>query len=201
MADFITWEPAQYPTWFQRPWGEAWALIDAVMKDVMVSGAKDSVKQRFIEFCKVDALFKIGRERQLPTVPNESYDDYRVRLLAAWDTWLLAGTKPGVALALSILGYTVVIVENGDGTPPDGNTAAWWRFWVYLTPLFALTDDGTWDSPGVWDDGLTWDSTVSLTQLAAVRHAVHTWKAAHTVCMGVQVNLGSGNFTIWPLDP
>ena len=171
MADFITYEVAISPTWLQRHWGEAWTLVQAVVKDAMISGAKDAVKARFIEFAPEDALTKLGIERQLPKVTSETVAAYRLRLLAAWDTWSFAGTKIGVVSALTVLGYTVTLLENADWTP-DFAVNDWWRFWVFLVPTVPFVDDG---------------SPATLAKIADIRNTIALWKAAHALLIDLVV--------------
>ena len=188
MADFITYQLVLATTPLARPWGESWNLISAVMRDIMISGAKDALKCRFIEYCPDDALVLHGLERVLPRAPGELADPYRLRLLAAWETWLLAGTAAGIEVALNVLGGDAHVTENQDWdpAPPDGDLDSWWRFWVSIADTGYETD-GLWDDPGVWDDGGVWDTDTTLAQVTAVRSAVRTWMAAHAICVDIEI--------------
>jgi len=189
VADFISYQPAIAPTWLAREWGESFNLISAVLRDVMISGAKEAVAMGFIGVCADDALPKHGEARVLPRGKGESFATYRTRLIAAFDTWLLAGTAAGVKQAVEIAtGGVATIIENFQWVPlpPDGDTDSWWRFWVGIEDTGWHTD-GLWDDPGVWDDGGVWDTDASEADIEAVRATIRTWMAAHTICMDIEV--------------
>jgi len=198
MADFITYQLALAHTPLSREWGEAWNLISAVMRDVMISGAKDATKVRFIGVCPDDVLTKHGLARVLPKSPNETNDSYRLRLLDAFDTWLLAGTSAGVERALEVVGgpgCEATVIENQDWDPPDHDATKWWRFWVIIDGLNIATD-GNWDDPGTWDDGGVWDLAGATGLVDLIRTALRTWKAAHTICVDVELILPFGGGSI-----
>jgi hypothetical protein len=145
----------------------------------------------------------------LPRGPNESDDSYRARLLAAFDTWLLAGTSAGVEQAIEVVGgpgCEATVIENHDWAfvvpepdwgpfPPDFNLTAWWRFWVVIDGL-NISMDGNWDDPGDWDDGGLWDLGGSSSLIEQIRLAIRTWMAAHTICVDVELILPFGGGSI-----
>lgn len=202
--DFITYQLALAHTPLTRKWGEAWNLISAVIHDVMISGAKDATQVRFIGECPEDALAKHGRARGLQKTKFESYDVYRQRLIVAFDTWLLAGTPAGVEQAINVVGgpgCNSEVIENFDWVPdpPDHDLTQWWRFWVVIHGI-DLSADGNWNDPGDWEDGGLWDFGGTVDQAAvvdAIRNAINIWKAAHTICVDVEIvlDLTSIHFT------
>jgi hypothetical protein len=118
------------------------------------------------------ALDLIGADRMLRRIPGESDDDYRARLLAAFDLYQQGGTLPGMKLAMELVGEPEAEVEeprvpayhdgtlHRDGGAFHGGWVSWARFMVKL----ALREAG-----------------LPADHLATVLRQVDEWKPAHTM--------------------
>lgn len=96
------------------------------------------------ETANEDALALIGAARSLRRWPREPLETWRRRVIGAADFWALAGTYPGMTLALAQAGYQAAIVEHGRD---DGDLERWAEFSVALTPLAPIV------TPWQWGDG------------------------------------------------
>jgi hypothetical protein len=113
------------------------------------------------------------------------------------------GPSTGSYVAYTGDGTGTIHVRNAGATalpvpfPFDGETSRWWRFWVYIA-------DSPWRAwawgTGHWGDGRTWGSTATVAEVETIKTIIRTWKAAHTQCAGVIVDIGPPNLVVDPSD-
>jgi hypothetical protein len=189
--------------WMQGPVMGAYLAACGDALDLVLDGLRQAVAARFVSETPADALGWIGAERLLPRYPADTDDTYRARLAAAWEVWQLAGTAAGILAALAACGFAdAAIYTARDATPPgesswppDGDTANWSRFWVFLdvsTSNPFAWQPTVWTHARRWGGGATWGSTATVGEVALVRGVIRTLKAAHEVCAGLYVDLPGG---------
>lgn len=185
--------------------GEVYAGDLGAAKDAVVTLAKDAVYAGQIVDADGlgrqgpdDALAKLGADADLEQGPVESPQDYRARILGAWDIWGWAGTPYGYSLAFERLKRPVRgarFVSASEWAAPDG-LSGWSRFWpiVWTGALaFGRFTYGPWalyggdasgfelvEYGGGWDfgDGTTYGSSATVEELAEIRAALAKWKNA-----------------------
>jgi len=170
---YVQWFTSLLPGPLAGPWGRRWATaVGEIGGDELLADAKVAVKARFPSEAPEDALPLLGADRVIPGLPGETVAAWRARIAAAWDTWQWAGTRTGLELAATQLGWTTFTLRSSrdwlPDLPPDGNAALWARWWLILpeaTHGFALD---VWDDPGTWDDGGTWDTDATLEDVARI---------------------------------
>jgi hypothetical protein len=168
------------PPWLRGRWGEAWNGTVGLAMDMVAEGAMQAVKARFIKGAPSDALPYAGTDRQIERAPGESDDQYRARLLGAFETWRLAGTNKGITTALAVIGYpNARVFESHDWFP--GNPR-WWRFWVVIDPPHGFTTWKVGDGTKLGMKLLGLDKAGDKSAVDLLRRVVRKWKAAHTVC-------------------
>lgn len=91
------------------------------------------------------ALTTIGEGRSLRRWPGEPLDTWRRRVQGAAEYWALAGTVPGLKLALAQAGYQAMVIEH----LKDPDPARWAEFSVTLTPLAPIVTPWQWGT-GRW---------------------------------------------------
>src|SRR5712675_1386603 len=140
------------PGFFKKYWGRLyWETIGFTL-DILLSGAKQSVKVRFPSICPEDALDYVGDGRNIDRYCEMDTDTFRDRVQRAWDLWFASGSKE--------LLLTEVVERQGHenvriyawrelaGAVPDEYADWWSAFWVFIGPPTTVTSDGTWDDPG-----------------------------------------------------
>lgn len=185
--------------------GEVYAGDLGAAKDDVVTLAKDAVYLGHVSDPDAqgretpdDGLAKLGADADLEQGPVESPQDYRARILGAWDLWGWAGTPYGYSLAFERLKRPVrgaQFVPRYGWPDFDWLTLLWSRFWpiVYTGPLavgrFTVGpwatiggDASGWEILRVGDfdvgDGSTVGSTATVEELADMRRALAKWKNA-----------------------
>ena len=206
MTDYKDTIPASAPSWLQGRVGGA--ILGGVGSnfDLLLTAAKDAVKQRFVELAADDSLPFLGAAANIQRYPSDTTTGFKERIRAAWETWTLAGVESTITSELQryLSTITWLIIENRDWSPdlpPDSNSAWWSRFWLFATGT-PWSNDGTWSSAGTWDDDGTWDSTASLAEIATIRSILKKWKPAHTINKNIVVALNNnvdfyGPFGTW----
>jgi hypothetical protein len=164
-----------------------WNRTLGIVKQAVAEGAKAAVMVRFAATSPLDGLEALLEDRGLDPAWRETETSVRARIQRAWSTWQKAGTKPGMAEALQLAGYTNFEIRE---QPQDG-TLKWWEFEVWLFPPFPWTDDyladGRWDDAGVWEDGGVWAPDMPPEDLARVRLVVRKWPGTHTRCRQIVI--------------
>jgi tail protein P2 I len=185
--DYDDYQVAYAPSWLSDPMGALWNRVLGVMKQALSEGAKAAIKTRFAAHAPLDGLPVLLEDRGLDPAWRETEGSVRARIRKAWDTWQKAGTKAGIAEALTLAGYTNFEIRE---QPQDG-TLKWFEFEVWLLPPFPWTDqylaDGRWDEPGIWDDGGLWAPDLPPEDLARLRLAVRKWKGTHARCRQIVI--------------
>lgn len=176
------------PTWLRDTWGERWFRALGRMADLVVDGAKQAVKARFVRLAPTDALDALGWERLIERGPNESHERYRERVSKPWDVWPQAGTAGGIQAALQGYGLGSARVYNHRTvtTPAksynwrfDDNDTNWSRLWVVLDP-----EAHPWTPLVAADTLLASDEllagiTMTASEFRTLRRLVHRWRPAH----------------------
>lgn len=185
--------------------GEAFAGVLGGAKDAVVTLAKGAVyagqvvdPDGFGREAPDDALARLGADADLEQGPIESPQDYRARILGAWDLWGWAGTLHGYSLAFERLKKPIRgarFISASQWAAPDGLSSLWSRFWVivYTGALAAgRFTVGPWalvggDASG-WEilrvggfdvgDGSTVGTTATVEELADLRVALAKWRNA-----------------------
>lgn len=185
--------------------GEVFAGDLGAAKDDVVTLAKDAVyigqlvdPDALGREVPADGLAKLGADADLEQGPIESPQDYRARILGAWDLWGWAGTPYGYSLAFERLKRPVRgarFISASQWVAPDGLTSLWSRFWpIVWTGLLAAGrftvgpwaivggNASGWEILRVGDfdvgDGSTVGSTATVEELADLRRALAKWKNA-----------------------
>lgn len=192
------------PAPLRGPVGEVYAGDLGAAKDDLVSLAKDAVylgqlvdPDALGRETPDDGLAKLGADADLEQGPIESPQDYRARILGAWDLWGWAGTPYGYSLAFERLKRPIRgarFISASQWVAPDGLTSDWSRFWpiVWTGPLaVGRFTVGPWALVGgdasafvLWTfgdgteygDGSTYGSSAAIEDLAEIRTVLAKWK-------------------------
>ena len=140
------------PPWLQTTSAIEFERAHGAAKDLLISAVVAAVEARFIQIASEDALVLKGTERGLTHYPGEPLETYRTRVLGAFEYWKLAGTIPGLELALAQAGYRATIVEHFR----DPDPLHWAEFSLAVTPLNPLPNNAYWNGQRTWGDGARW---------------------------------------------
>jgi hypothetical protein len=214
------------PPWLLGEWGQKWVTQLGGKFDELLTWAKEGVKLRFVLECPDEALIAHGYERMIERAPGESYDDWRDRLWAAWETWKWAGTDRGIYNAFSVIGWTIspwitepmwswppgwadtglmwilpAMAWGGDCPDQDNDPTHFARFWI-LADGYALgyETDGTWGDPGTYDDGGAWDFSDATTadEVDRWKRMIRKWKDSQATCPEILMIMSDGGWAdIW----
>lgn len=181
------------------PWSLRWAAAHGRVKDRLVERARQAVLAGAITRTPVDGLARLGADADLERSPIETSEQYRTRILGAFDLYSWAGTHYGYANALALTSGEIrgarFIAQYQWPAPPDGRTALWSRFWVIVwTGALAVGrfTVGPWVTVGgnaspfsllvvgsfTVGDGSTVGSSMTRAQLSEVRRSLAKWKNA-----------------------
>jgi hypothetical protein len=179
------------PSWLQDFNGGAWLEGFGLIKDEFVERIKQAIAARFPGTGPVDALGAQGSERGIDRAFYGDTDDaFRSRILAAWDTWTLAGTALGLLRALDDVNYTFTAEQrnflefsldafrnlvrvNRGYLLEFGRPAGFWS-------IFGLVMD-TADIPAHWTsivDPPTDISAPTKAEVNFIRRVIRKWKPA-----------------------
>ena len=181
------------------PWSLRWAAAHGRVKDRLVERARQAVLAGAITRTPVDGLARLGADADLERSPIETSEQYRTRILGAFDLYGWAGTPYGYALALSLTSAQIrgarFVAQYQWPAPLDGRTGLWSRFWVIVW-TGALTVGrftvGPWATVGALaspfallvvgnftvGDGSTVGSSMTVRELGEIRRTLAKWKNA-----------------------
>jgi hypothetical protein len=112
--DFARYQPAVAPAWLSKPWGRVWGETFGAMKDLVRAGFIFAVRSGFISIAPTDHLVAHGWDRDLERGPIELAEDYRARLMAAFETYGWTGTDKAIVDSLKAFGlWSAVIRDRG----------------------------------------------------------------------------------------
>lgn len=205
MSNYSEWLPKLLPRWLTRTWGLRWHQTLGATADVLVARAKTAVYVRGAQDPEgrgrevpVDGLAFAGADRVIERLPGESDDAYRARIVGAWETWRLAGTRPGITYGVELLGYGIPAIWTQRVLPRPGPSGMWARM-TLVFPGFAA-----WDGDAVWEE-FDWDSrlyqeiesNLTATARTRLRRTLRQWINARDHVSAVIVGFGS---TLWDMD-
>lgn len=184
------------PRWLRNPNGETWLSAHGDQKDDFEVMLRDAVMARFISICAPDVLERIGGERQLPKGLIETTDEYRARLLSAFDIWKFAGTALGLLRALHYAGYVAgsvyVLIAQGQTytldtnlnlvtTVKSGGYAFSPAFWNVFQVIFVAPFPASWSGtpPGNTSD-----------EVKSIRAIINLWRSAQAILAQMVVLTG-----------
>lgn len=165
------------PPWLLSDRGKRWLQAHGDGLDLVSDLIRLAVQARIIAVAPEDALVYIGIDRGMPRYPTETTEDYRTRLIGAWDYWQWGGTKKGVQDVLALLGYAVEITELYTLDP-----LRWSEFAITVAPIIGGFRKRLWADGGLWGDGGLWAQGWAPVpdELEALESLVAGMKAAHT---------------------
>ncbi len=177
MTDFDDYQADVAPPWLGGPFGELWSRILGLGKQGAIVAAKNAVKNGFATIADPDALLEIAATFNLDVGFDEVSSRLRARILAAWETWQLAGTLPGMVRAFDSIGFAIEIREQ-----PQSSVLQWWQFDVTIHPPFPWA-------------GLA-PENVPLAYRALFVALVRKWKPTHSECRRLEVNCYGETWTV-----
>lgn len=200
MTDYETsheYQVALQPPYLRRTWGERWGTAVGLATSALTELATEATKASILTEAPDDALPYIGEERGgIERGPSESLDDYRARLLNAWNDWRTADSDAGVIGALGVLGYRVAIKRDRqwvhDASPPG---AIWARQWIILVdpPAWPIVETWTdlaakYPTYGAWAAArVGWGLEAPLDEIARITRVSHKWTGSHTLVVNIIV--------------
>lgn len=135
-STFVTWRTSKLLPPLNGPMDELFAGVFGAEQDTELALLRVAALSRFPATCPDDGLDLLGQAYTLPRMPSESHDSYRARLVAAWDTWEVAGSPDAIVKSLHAYGITDVEVFREEDTD---YTYPWYsRFDVSLGPDFGV---------------------------------------------------------------
>ena len=141
---YEAWALRRMPRWLRGPTVDKLSSLVFGHFDLVYQAARDAMGATFITATPVDAINYHGASRLLERLDGESDDQYRVRIVAAWDFWSGLGITTGLRDALRLYtGCTALEVyavntqtDNWlDGTAygdEDANTDNWSRHAIVI---------------------------------------------------------------------
>lgn len=215
------------PPWLTRTIGGGLSYACGLVLDGIAQWEIEGVKARMPGVGTPDALYLIGRDRQLDRGPSETDDAYASRLTQAFDTWATAGAGPTLLRQLRIyftpstdtpirlvsnagvwhtINLTTDVVTKVVSSPSNWEWDAyastrWWRGWVVIDSSVAPWTRDLWDLVGLWGDGGTWGSDATPDEVGALKRIVSKWKPAHITCMNIIVTFTATLFEASDTSP
>lgn len=186
------------------PWGLAFARAVGSALDAPGEAILDAGLLRGPLDAPDDALPHLGRDRDLPPMQGETAASHRGRLVGAWETWTWSTTNRSVRAAVRLLGYRGVRVVPHRAWPIDGS-GLWARYRVYVTGHATVGElavpfevGSTGHGPAVGPrtipfrvgGGATVGTSLTSTQVAALRAELRKWQAARDACHSVVFTRG-----------
>lgn len=186
------------PPWLRGARGSRLLFSIAIVFDLLLEKCRAAVKSRFPGQYTVETAERIGRERRYDKADTETAGEFAMRLPG----WLDAHGRRGNSYVLLeqlhdfwgglfrielvyasgrryVLETDGTITEDDTGwTIPDPED--WARFWLFFWwPEVDAIDDGLWGDSGFWGDGGVWGTSLTMTEVEAVRRIPEAWNAAH----------------------
>jgi hypothetical protein len=185
MSDAKDYQLAIAPTWLLGPWGEALMLALGLAKDATIEGAREAAVQRFVRYCAADALDEHGEERQILRAPAELLEQYRARLILAWDAWERAGTPGGILAQLVPVGIEHAEVLEGVSADPS-IPSSWAKWYLRVHEPHPFTPPIVYGDGREYGDGALYGFGNDFA-IAYTRAVVRKWNAAHAHCTGIVI--------------
>lgn len=209
-SNYRIWIQQIAPPWLRGEWGTKYLSMLGELADLERDGAGFATAFRFLSKAPDDAVPLIAADSGpaqmplpgysgflyggMPRYPGETMASWRARIASRWETWPTAGTAIGVDAQLeayisaiqSGVAPTITIWSHQlPGTPiqpdrwnRDVNPTEWSRFYVVI------------DQPHPWEQSLIGEgeigdesligTTMTLTEVRALRRLVHEWRSAHS---------------------
>ncbi len=162
MSSFETYNPNATPVPLNGTFGRLMGSTLGAQQDEEVALLATAMRCHLPAKCPDDALDKLGAKFKIERYDGESQDSYRARLVAAWETWELAGSAEGVeaqlVAAFGCDARTWMIHELDFGPDP---LAMYSEFWVVIGPNLG-TFAGT------------------STHVLTAKRIILKWKSAHS---------------------
>jgi hypothetical protein len=202
MADLTTYteyHTGKAPVWLRGERGDGWWQLWGNLKDAVLAGVKQAVRQRYPADASAGALEIIGNDRSLERMPGELPAVYAARLEAAFDTWERGGTRDGVRDAVVLTGLMTPVYDGDEMISPrvveawewDPDSPLWARFWVVITQPHVFKaprkygDGGLYGLPPTGDGALYGFTGATRNQAALLRRQVAKWKGGHNRCVEI----------------
>lgn len=127
-----------------------------------------------------DATPLIGKEQRMPRYPNESLENYRIRLWDAWSAYAFGGSKTAIELQLAQAGFPGKVLYGG----PDKENDYYSQFWVWFPQgTHTVTDVAPKWGAFQWGDGTKYGPVgITTEQLAALKDLITKWKHSQWIC-------------------
>jgi hypothetical protein len=110
LGQFEVYQPARAPAFLQDQTARVWNAELGAAKDRLLDRAAESVRARALTLNTDDAALQIGVERSMPRYLSETMQQYRTRVLAAWESKKFQGTVKGIRDELLAMGYESSVV-------------------------------------------------------------------------------------------
>lgn len=208
------------PPWLTGDVGGGLSYACGLELDALAQWAIEGVKARMPGVGTPDALYLIGRDRQIERGPGETDAAYVSRLSAAFDTWATAGAGPTLLREIRVwfapststpvrlvsnagvwhtINLTTNAVTKTVSSPSNWNWDAftstrWWRGWVIIDSSTAPWTRDLYDLAGLWGDGGTWGSDADVAEVAHLKRIAGKWKPANMTVMNVIVTFSATLF-------
>lgn len=183
------------------PTGLALAAAIGREQDAELALARVALLCRASQRCPDDALDLLGLWYRLPRYPGEDDATYRARLVAAWETWALAGSPEGVEAQLRAAGLVDVhlyqayelafLPASPIGYDPNRSPPWYSAFIVVLGPDFGDTGIAPLHAPFAGGPQTTSGSTATRLQVETIAGIILRWKAHHSYPVGVVLRFGT----------
>lgn len=176
------------PQWLRKDGvDEAWFEGLGDEKQQLEDLMRESLRAKLPGVCAPDSLAAVGGDRGFVQGPTETVDQFRARVLAAWDLWYYAGTAYGVLTVLRLAGYpnVAIIIQQGYIYTLDisGNLVI-----TYSGGPFSLGYPNFWNRfrvifyaplPASWLPAPANIPANNSDEANNIRNIIRTWKPAH----------------------
>lgn len=156
----------------------------ALLSDLIAEGANQATKARSESTAPLDALPRIGQNKNLERYFADTDDTYRDRLLHAFSLWQQAGTKQAVEAALDAFGYPdAQVFEDADWhRPPQPYWSQFWIVFPYGTHTVSPAAN-TYGPTINYGEGYLYGVTgITPEEVSGLRRLVHKWKPSRSIC-------------------